>query len=76
MRLLNHKSYEKADIKKQEMEVIDNNIVRHIGMTRIASRKPTPFQNLLDLIAEGKFIIENAQIKSFTALVFNIPSLG
>ncbi len=67
--LRNGKSYDPSNMNG--MEVIDANIVRHVGMTRIASENKTDFQILLEA-SPGK--TENGDTDLIDQL-FDIPTL-
>lgn len=51
--------YKAQDVQKKECEVIDDNIVRHVGMTKISSGNKTPFQLLLEKIHSDQSILND-----------------
>lgn len=51
--------YKTDDVQKKGCEVIDDNIVRHVGMTKIPSGNKTPFQLLLEKIYSDQSILND-----------------
>lgn len=59
--------------KMKDMEVIDNNIVRHKGMTRISSKNKTEFQELLEKLSAGDLLTQSSE--DIIQKLFAIPSV-
>lgn len=73
MKLKNGASYHPE--KMQGMEVIDENVVRHAGMTRIKSKNKTAFQRLLTDIANNNYSISDEKFKAIAEHLLYIPPL-
>jgi hypothetical protein len=63
------------ELKTNEQEVIDNNIVRHIGMTRLPSKDKTPFQLLLEKIKLDPTPLTNEAFTQLARELFYISPL-
>ena len=60
----------------QGLEVVDNNIVRHVGMHRLPSKNKTPFQGLLDTITQNHYQLSEQQYAEIISKVLAIPALN
>lgn len=60
-------------IKEEGLEIIDANIVRHIGMTRLQSKQSTSFQDLLLEIEKGGYVISDEKFQELAKLLFFVP---
>jgi hypothetical protein len=71
MKLKNGVKVDKKTLAKYE--VIDNNIVRHPGVTRLQSDKKTPFQTLLTEVIEKKFVLSDDELSDILKRVLTTP---
>lgn len=56
------------------LETVDDNIVRHTGMHRLASKEPTPFQLLLNTIKENNYKLTKKQLDVLIDKILRLPT--
>lgn len=61
--------------KQNELETVDKNIVRHVGMHRLPSKQKTPFQELLNTIIRNNYALNDPQFSEIIKKTLSIPSL-
>lgn len=67
-------AWKKSDELDPSREIIDNKLVRHCGVTRIASGKPTPFQRFLDEVPDP-ISMNDDEFRKTVKKLFYIPRI-